>query len=77
MSGYPLEEELYPFADELCDYLDDALAKARRIRELALMKRGPLTEAEKTEARALARDVCSLIGDAAEAARNVKDGTNW
>ncbi len=71
------EDMFYELADELADQLDDALDNAVRLRELSLMKRGPLTDGEKTEARARARDICNILKEAAESSANLKDATDW
>jgi hypothetical protein len=61
--------DLYLRADEL-----DA---ADRVYELALEKRGPLTDAEKNEARKAARDAKRAIADAVTAAQAVVDATDF
>jgi dephospho-CoA kinase len=45
--------------------------------ELALEKRGPLTDAEKNEARKAARDAKRAIADAVTAAQAVVDATDF
>jgi len=69
--------DLYLYADELRDYLTDALSAANRVYELALEKRGPLTDAEKNEARKAARDAKRYIADAVTAAEAVKNATDF
>jgi hypothetical protein len=69
--------DLYLYADELRDRLTDAVGRVQCVYELATGRNGPLTDAEKNEARKAARDAKRSIADAVTAAQAVVDATDF
>jgi hypothetical protein len=71
-------DDLYRYADETVDLLENALASARRVLDLARQPRDPLTPAEQAEATRLLTDVVTNARDvivAADAAQDELDDT--